>query len=106
VIANDPEKARTTCEKAEAELADLQTRIAPLGAEINQLGRQFWVDKKEVLKNKYDLSASRYRHLEQEEVFYEQPAITLDRMWQLEQAAATEITTLEQMCVKSTLEHT
>jgi len=106
VIADHPEKARAARENAEAELAELQARIAPLQAEINQLGRQFWVEKKHIVDNKYDLSASRYRQLEQEDVFYEKTAITLDRMRQLEQVAGTEIATLEQMRVKSTLERT
>src|SRR5437868_6777723 len=45
VIAADGEadKARTAREQAEAELAVLQAKIAPLEKEINQLGRQFWV---------------------------------------------------------------
>ena len=46
VIGEVSEKARAVREKAEAELAELQVRIAPLEAEINQLGRQFWVAKK------------------------------------------------------------
>src|ERR1019366_7110015 len=40
--------ARAAREKAEAELAELQTRIAPLENEINQLTRQFWVTKDQV----------------------------------------------------------
>ena len=41
-----------------------------------------------VVAQNYDLSASRYRQFEQEEgVFYEQPAVTLERMRQLEQTA-------------------
>jgi type I restriction enzyme M protein len=83
VIAADPEKARTAREKAEAELSELQTSIAPLQAEINQLGRQFWVDKKQVVANKYDLSASRYRDVERDEAFLESPSVTLDRLAEL-----------------------
>lgn len=81
-----PEAARAAREKAEAELAGLQTRIAPLENEINQLTRQFWVTKDQVKANKYDLSASRYRQLEHDETFYEKPAVTLDRLRQLEVA--------------------
>jgi type I restriction enzyme M protein len=80
VIADDAEKARTAREKAEAELSQLQASIAPLQAEINQLGRQFWIDKKKVVANKYDLSASRYREIKQEDEFFERPAITLGRL--------------------------
>ena len=81
-------------ERAEAELAELQSRIAPLEQEINQLTRQFWVNKDQVVAQKYDLSASRYRQVEHEEVFYEQPAITLERMRQLENVAGTELRSL------------
>jgi type I restriction enzyme M protein len=89
--------ARAAREKAEAELAELQTRIGPLQKEINQLTRQFWVGKDQVVAQNYDLSASRYRQIEQDEVFYEKPAVTLDRMRALEQAAEAQVKTLEKM---------
>ncbi len=91
------DSARAAREKAEAELAELQSRIAPLEKEINQLTRQFWVTKDNVVANKYDLSASRYRQVEQEEVFYEKPTVTLERMRQLEQAAESDVAALEKM---------
>ena len=77
--------------------AELQSRIAPLEKEINQLTRQFWVAKDKVVAEKYDLSASRYRQVEQEEVFYEKPAITLERMRQLEHAADSDVAALAKM---------
>jgi type I restriction enzyme M protein len=80
VIADDPDKARASREKAEAEFAELQAKIAPLQAEINQLGRQFWVDKKDVVANKYDLSATRYRDIDQDQQFLEKPDVTLARL--------------------------
>ena len=43
------DEARAAREKAEAELAELQSRIAPLEKEINQLTRQFWVTKETYL---------------------------------------------------------
>jgi hypothetical protein len=55
------------------------------------------VTRDQVAANKYDLSASRYRQVEQEEVFYEQPAVTLERMRQLEQTAERDVTALAQM---------
>ena len=100
VAKNDGDKARTAREKAEAELAELNQRIAPLEKEINQLGRQFWVTKEQVAAQNYDLSASRYRQVEQEEVFYEKPAVTLERMRQLEsfmRTAADELNELTEM---------
>jgi type I restriction enzyme M protein len=80
----DTDAARTTREKAEAELAELQGRITPLEREINQLGRQFWVTKEQVRVKNYDLSASRYRQVEHEAIFYEKTAVTLDRLSILE----------------------
>ncbi len=97
VIAADSDKALTLREKAEAELAELQGRISPLEGEINQLGRQFWVERKEIAANKYDLSASRYRDVEQEDAFLEKPAVTLKWLRQLETAASVEVAALEKM---------
>ena len=62
-------RARATRERAEAELAELRSRVTPLQTEINQLTRQFWVTKDLVKANKYDLSASRYRQIELDEEF-------------------------------------
>jgi type I restriction enzyme M protein len=89
VIAEDADKARSSRERAEAQLAELQARIAPLQSEINQLGRQFWIDKRDVVANKYDLSASRYRKFEREEAFLDKPGITLDRLTQLNVTASS-----------------
>ncbi len=47
--------------------------------------------------NKYDLSASRYRVVEQDEVFYELPEITTGRMLKLESFIAAEVQELEQL---------
>ncbi len=78
---------RAAREAAEATLAELQSRIQPLENEINQLTRQFWVSKKAIIAENYDLSASRYREVEHEGTFYEEPAVTLERMLALEKAA-------------------
>lgn len=95
IITNDPYKVQTPRQKAEAELANLQAQIAPLQSEINQLGRQFWVEKKQVVANKYDLSASRYREIEQEQEFLEVPTVTLERLRELETVAAAELAALD-----------
>ncbi len=97
VVAAEIDKARGAREQAETELDELQVLIAPLEKEINQLTRQFWVTKGQVTANKYDLSASRYRHIDQEEVFYEHPTTTLKRLRQLGQStesAAAVLTSL------------
>jgi type I restriction enzyme M protein len=102
VIATDgnAEQARLAREKAEVELAELQAKIAPLQREINQLGRQFWVTKDEVKANKFDLSASRYRQVEQNETFYERPEVTLGRMSELEGVASNEMREIVQLLGK------
>ena len=99
VVAADGEsdKARTARERAEAELAELQTKAAPLEKEVNQLGRQFWVTKEQVKATNYDLSAGRYREIDQDQVFYELPSITLERLRDLEKAASTEVAALRQI---------
>lgn len=93
VIASDgqAEAAEAALEAAKAEWEALQERMAPLRAEVDQLGRQFWVTKEEVRANKYDLSASRYREIEQEPVFYEDPQVTMARLLQLENVLHSEI---------------
>jgi type I restriction enzyme M protein len=96
VVSKAADKARAAREKAEAELAELQSRMTPLQTEINQLTRQFWVTKDQVKANKYDLSASRYRLVEQDEEFYEQPRVTLKRLEQLDSAMSAVIRELEQ----------
>jgi type I restriction enzyme M protein len=72
-------------------LDKLHDEIAPLQAEMNQLTRQFWVTKEQVRANKYDLSASRYRQVEQDEEFYEEPQVTLERLKQLGVVAEKEL---------------
>ena len=46
------------------------------------------MSKDQVIAQNYDLSASRYREVEHEETFYEEPAVTLGRMLALEKAAS------------------
>jgi type I restriction enzyme M protein len=89
--------ARTAREQAETELAELHSRIAPLEKEINQLTRQFWVSKEQVKTNRHDLSASSYRQIEHEDLFYEKPAVTLERLRQLEAIAVREVATIENL---------
>jgi type I restriction enzyme M protein len=95
VVSKTPDKAREAREKADAELAELQARITPLQTEINQLTRQFWVTKDQAKANKYDLSASQYRKVEQDEQFYEHPNITLQRLKELDHVTMTLIEELD-----------
>lgn len=91
----EDETARSTLEAEEQELAELNKRIAPLQREIDQLGNQFWVTKEQLRTNKYDLSASRYRHIEADEIFYEEPSVTLERLSKLERFTLEGIKELE-----------
>jgi type I restriction enzyme M protein len=101
VVSTTPYKARAVREKAEIELAELQSRITPLQTEINQLTRQFWVTKDKVKSNKYDLSASRYRLVEHDEEFYEEAKVTLKRLRQLEAAATGQVKAIAEMMDRS-----
>jgi len=68
--------------------AKLQALIYPLQTEINQLNRQFWMEKPQLRANKYDLSTSRYRQVEQDEVYYERPEVMMERLLKLETITA------------------
>ena len=80
-----------------AKLEKLHAQLAPLRAEYNQLSRQFWVDKEQVAANKYDLSASRYRNVANEEVYYEKPQVTLERLQSIETTIAVQIQELKKL---------
>ncbi|HXG88453.1 MAG TPA: class I SAM-dependent DNA methyltransferase [Vicinamibacterales bacterium] len=101
VVSKAADKARVARDKAEAELAELQSRVTPLQTEINQLTRQFWVTRDQVQANTYDLSASRYRQVEQDDEFYAEPRHTLERLRRLEVTATRDVATLERMLAKS-----
>jgi type I restriction enzyme M protein len=96
VIASENEtQIHQDLEAARTQDTQLQAQIHPLQAEINQLNRQFWVEKKQIRQNKYDLSASRYRQLEQDEVYYEKPDVTMERLYKLEAITIRELKELE-----------
>ena len=82
-------------EREQRRLAELEAQIAPLQAEINQLSRQFWVSKKTVKDNKYDLSASRYRRAEIDGTYYAEPKLTLERLVKLEQVVGSALLDLQ-----------
>jgi type I restriction enzyme M protein len=94
-----PEDAGTNGEldDVKEQLSNLQADIAELQDPIDQLTRQFWVTKEQVQANKYDLSASRYRQVEQDAVYYEQPALTMERLRTLENIAKETIDELQGM---------
>ncbi len=67
-----------TTQRAER-LSELKFEIAPMKA------------------HKYDLWASRYRQIEQDEPFYESPQVTMERLLKLEHVMATEVRELEKL---------
>ncbi|MEP7199901.1 MAG: class I SAM-dependent DNA methyltransferase [Chloroflexota bacterium] len=78
-------------EALQAQEKTLHAQMSPLQAELNQLTRQFWVTKAQVKANKYDLSASRYRQVEQDEAYYESPQVTMERLLTLETVMGEEV---------------
>ncbi len=80
-----------------AKLADLESAIAPVQAAIDQLSRQFWVTKQQVVANKYDLSASRYRKIEQNDTYFEATQVTLERLLSLEGIITKEAQALREL---------
>ncbi len=91
IAPEDDEHVHAALEDAQRRDAELQAQIHPLQAEINQLSRQFWVTKAQVRAYNYDLSASRYRQLEQDEAYYEKPEVTMERLLRLENVMVGEI---------------
>jgi len=102
VIASDPDpkgfgKPLGSLEAVEEELAALEGEMAPLQAQVDQLTRQFWVSRKQIRANKYDLSASRYRQVEPDAAYYEKPQVTMERLLELERVMRAEVEALEQL---------
>jgi type I restriction enzyme M protein len=97
VSDQDPKGFGKPLGSAEDELAALEAQIAPLQVQIDQLTRQFWVTKAQVKANNYDLSASRYRQVEQDEAYYEKPQVTMERLLELERVMAEEVRELERL---------
>ena len=89
--------SQAALEADQQKLEKLHEQIAPLQNEINQLNRQFWISKDKVKANKYDLSASRYRQIEQDEAFYDEPAVTVDRLSKLEAVMIDRLRSIESM---------
>ena len=96
-LSLEPKPAGGLLENAQACLAELESKIAAPQSEMEQLSRQFWVTKAQVKANKYDLSASRYRQMDNDAAYHESPAVTLERMLRLEEVMKAEIEALERM---------
>jgi type I restriction enzyme M protein len=97
IAPDNGRQTETLIESDEDKLTKLEAQIHPLQTQINQLSRQFWVDKQQVVANKYDLSASRYRQVEQDEAYYESPQVTMERLLALERVMVEEVRDLERL---------
>ena len=97
IAPDEDEERQQALDTDQQKLTTLHEQMAPLQWEINQLNRQFWVTKDQVCANKYDLSASRYRQMEQDEVYYESPQVTMERLLKLEHGMAAEVAELEKL---------
>ncbi len=93
----DDDATRAALDLDRQKLAALESEIAPLQRELNQLTRQFTVSRKKVVAQKYDLSASRYRRADHDETFYDEPQITLQRLLELESFMAREAQQLQEL---------
>jgi type I restriction enzyme M protein len=91
----DPKGFGKPLGSAQEELAALEADMAPLQAQIDRVQRQFWVPRKQIKANKYDLSASRYRQVELDEAYYEAPQVTMERLLVLERVMADEVAELQ-----------
>jgi type I restriction enzyme M protein len=74
-----------------------QPEISPKRKSPAKGEKWFWVDVKEIRDNKYDLSLSRYKPVEYEEVRYEPPQAILAKTTALEAEIAGEIKEIEKL---------
>ena len=89
--------AEAALQGVKTRLEDLKGLLVPPRSEYNQLSRQFWVSKEQVKANKYDLSASRYRQMDSQDIYYEKPQVTLERMTILENEIEKNISDLQKL---------
>jgi len=87
-------------QNAQELLSNIQSLISRPQGELDRLTRQFWVTKEQVKANKYDLSASRYRQVDADAAYHEQPSVTLERLARLESVMLDEIEEIRKMVNK------
>jgi type I restriction enzyme M protein len=59
-----------------------------------------WVDIEEIKKNKYDLSISRYKLMEYEEIEYDKPEVIMEKVLKLEKEIEKEITDIKKVLIQ------
>ena len=94
IAPEDDEHSNGRLESVKSEMTALESQVTPLQAQINRLSRQFWVSKKQVKANKYDLSASRYHKMDTDEIYFEKPLTTIERLSKIENET---ISTLDEL---------
>lgn len=85
-MAADPAEAAAQRVAAESALDDTHASISPLLYEMNQITRQFWVTKDQLAANRYGLLANAYRPVALEDIYLDDPVVTLDRLQSLDDA--------------------
>jgi type I restriction enzyme M protein len=97
VVSPEDEKTNGNLKKTKHALEALEEQVTPFQTHIDQLTRQFWVKKKDVVANNFDLSVSRYREIKHDEIYYEKPRITLERLLKLEEYSKEIINRLQNL---------
>jgi type I restriction enzyme M protein len=64
---------------------------------FDRTGKAFFVPKKEIEENGYDLSINRYKQIEHEKVEYESPKVIIGKLKQLEAEIQADLAELEKM---------
>lgn len=80
-------------------LQDIITQYKKRDQDINSDRKKkfFFVPKEEIVKEKYDLSMSKYKEDVYEEIVYEEPAVILAKLRTIESNINTELTELERI---------
>ena len=97
IAPEDDTQARSALDNTKKELVDLEKQIKPFQKQIDQLTRQFWVSKKEIASNGYELSISQYREMVYETPYYEKPRLTMERLLRLEEVMTSQIEELTEL---------
>jgi len=100
VVAAEPKTVQEARLRAEQELRELELVIDPIGGELDQISRQFWVDKERIARAKYDLSPSRYRPEAPGDQFVAPPTATVRLLKQLGEFETRQLSVIEQMLAK------
>lgn len=94
-VLSEADTGNTSLNQQKNKLNKLDQRIHVLQREFNQLSRQFWVEKVEIVRNKYDLHTKQYRQIEQDDEYYPSAATTLERLSILSRSAQEQVKELE-----------